>query len=205
MSDPGVIRHLLLDADGVLQTIPGGQAALAEPFLGASIDVLDDILAEELPSLRGASDFPTDLRRAFERHGIDADPDEFYAALWRAVEVSPEMVDLVKRLRSAGYGVHLGTNQHRQRGRYMREQLGYDELVDVGCYSFELGAAKPEPAFFERALDAIGASAAEVLFVDDLARNVEGARAVGLAAEQWDLGRGLPALRRLLASHGVTV
>ncbi len=200
-----VIRHVLLDADGVLQAIPGGQVALAEPFLGESVDVLDDIFAEELPSLRGESDFPTDLRRAFERHGLDADPDEFYETLWRAMEVDPGTVDLVHRLRAAGYGVHLGTNQHRQRGRYMREELGYDQLFDVSCYSWELGAAKPERAFFERALAMIGAPADEVLFVDDVARNVEGARAVGLAAEHWDLGRGLPVLERLLRRNGVDV
>lgn len=199
-----MIRHLLLDADGVLQSIPGGQIDRAIPHLGDRVDVLDEIFAQELPALRGEGDFLVDLRRTFERHGIDLDADELYADLWNAIEVAPEMRDLVHRARAAGYGVHLGTNQHRQRAAYMRTELGYDDLFDVSCYSCELGAVKPERAFFERALDRIGAPAATVLFVDDSLRNVEGARAAGLAAEHWDLARGLPALLDLLAGHGVT-
>ena len=200
------VRHVLLDADGVVQSIPGGQWALAEPYLGGrSVELLEEVFADELSSLRGEGDFVPELRRSFEKHGIDVDVEAFYAALWNSIEVSPEMVDLVHGLRAAGYGVHLGTNQHRERAAYMREQLGYDELFDVGCYSCELGAAKPEPAFFARALERIGASPEEVLFVDDVLANVEGARAAGLAAELWDLGRGMPELRTRLGAHGVKV
>jgi putative hydrolase of the HAD superfamily len=198
------IRHVLLDADGVVQSIPGGQWALAEPYLGGrSVEVLEEVFVEELPALRGEGDFLPELRRAFERHGIDVDAREFYDALWNAIEVSPEVTSLVHELRAAGYGVHLGTNQHRERAAYMRQQLGYDDLFDVGCYSCELGAAKPEPAFYARALELIGSPAAEVLFVDDNATNVDGARAVGLVAEQWELSRGTPELRALLERHGV--
>ncbi|MFC7494591.1 MULTISPECIES: HAD family hydrolase [unclassified Nocardioides] len=200
-----MIRHVLLDADGVMQAIPEGQLARAAPFLGEHADLLEDIFIEELPALRGESDFLADLRRAFERHGIDVDTDEFYADLWNAIEVAPGSVDLVHRLRAAGYGVHLGTNQHRQRATYMRQQLGYDELFDVSCYSCELGAAKPETEFFERALDLIGAAAGEVLFVDDNGGNVDSARAAGLAAEHWHLDDGLERLAPLLARHGVSV
>ena len=42
-----------------------------------------------------------------------------------------------------------------------------------------------------------------MLFVDDSARNVAGARDTGLAAEQWHLEDGLPRLHELLAAHGV--
>ena len=202
-----MIRHLLFDADGVLQTIPGGgQLGRARPYLGdRSEEILGRLLTDELPSLRGESDFEVDLRAAIERYAIDVDADELYAQLWRAIEVAPEMVDLVHRVRSAGYGVHLGSNQHRQRAAYLRSTLGYDDLFDVSCYSYELGVAKPDPAYFVRAVELIGAEPSSVLFIDDLADNVAGARAVGLQAEQWDLGLGPRALTELLAGHGVVV
>jgi putative hydrolase of the HAD superfamily len=201
-----LIRHLLLDADGVLQTIPGGWVESAAAFLGgASLEVLEQVWVDELPALRGEGDFLSELRTAFERLGIDADADEFYGALWNVIEVAPEMVELVHRARAAGYGVHLGTNQHRQRAALMRASLGYDDLFDVSCYSCELGAAKPEPAFFERALALIGAEPATVLFIDDNAANVEAARAVGLLAERWDLEVGLPRLLELVVGHGVRI
>jgi putative hydrolase of the HAD superfamily len=199
-----MIRHLLLDADGVVQTIPGGWEGPARRILGdRSPEILEELLVEELPALRGEGDFLPELRRAFERHGIDGDPDELYATLWNSIEVSDEVVALVRRLQAAGYGVHLGTNQHRQRAAYMRAELGYDDLFDVSCYSCELGATKPEAAYFDRAVAMIGAAPGEVLFVDDNRANVEGARATGLAAEQWRLDDGLPRLLALLAGYGV--
>jgi putative hydrolase of the HAD superfamily len=42
-----------------------------------------------------------------------------------------------------------------------------------------------------------------ILFIDGSARNVEGARGAGIAAEQWELGHGHDVLLALLAGHGV--
>jgi FMN phosphatase YigB (HAD superfamily) len=39
---------------------------------------------------------------------------------------------------------------------------------------------KPDAAIYRHSLDALGAAAAETLFVDDLEANVDGARAVGI-------------------------
>jgi putative hydrolase of the HAD superfamily len=198
------IRHVLLDADGVLQTVPGGWVAAVEPFAGeGALEFLEQTWSEELPALRGEGDFLVEFTRAVESRGLDVDPRAFYAAVWNAIEVAPESVEIVHRLREAGYGVHLGTNQERHRASYMRSVLGYDDLFDASCYSCELHAVKPEREFFDRALGLIGAPAAEVLFVDDHLPNVEGARAAGLAAEHWDLTRGLPVLLSLLAGHGI--
>lgn len=199
-----MIRHVLLDADGVLQSVPGGWVAAVEAFVGdGALEFLEQTWSDELPALRGEGDFLVELTRAVERHGLDVDPRAFYEAVWNAIEVAPQSVDLVHRLRAAGYGVHLGTNQEQHRAAYMRSVLGYDALFDVSCYSCDLGAVKPERAYFERALDRIGAPADQVLFIDDHAPNVAGARAAGLAAEHWDLTRGLPELWTLLAGHGV--
>lgn len=198
------IRHLLLDADGVLQTVPGGWVAAVEKFVGdGALEFLEQTWTEELPALRGEGDFLVEFVRAVERRGLDVDPREFYGAVWNAIEVAPESVELVHRLRASGYGVHLGTNQERHRAAYMRTVLGYDDLFDVSCYSCDLGAVKPERTYFERALDRIGAPADHVLFIDDNVANVEGARAAGLAAEHWDLSRGMSTLWSLLAGHGV--
>ncbi len=50
--------------------------------------------------------------------------------------------------------------------------------------SFELGAVKPDPAIFERVIERLPVPPAAVLFLDDVALNVEGARVAGLQAEQ---------------------
>lgn len=52
------IRHVLLDADGVLQDIPGGWYAAMEPYLGGrSREFLHETWADELPMLAGRGDY----------------------------------------------------------------------------------------------------------------------------------------------------
>ena len=128
---------------------------------------------------------------------------ELHRRVWLTIEVDPVVVDLVHRLRAAGMGVHLATNQHEHRGAHMRTVLGYDELFDSSWYSWEVGAAKPDPAYFRAVLDGIGARAEDCLFVDDRDPNVRAAREVGLRAEQWTTSEGHHALADLLAQHGV--
>ena len=130
---------------------------------------------------------------------------ELYPAIWHRIHVEPTSVGLVHALRDAGLGVHLATNQEVGRASYMKDTLGYDDLFDSCFYSCDIGAAKPEAGFFTAALDALGADAPQVLFVDDHEPNVVAAREVGLAAEHWRIDDGLGRLHGLLAGHGVVI
>jgi 2-haloacid dehalogenase len=57
------------------------------------------------------------------------------------------------------------------------------------------GVCKPDRAIFDLALRRFGVAAQDCLFIDDVAANVEGARAAGIAAVQFT---SMAALRRLL-------
>lgn len=186
------IGHVLFDADGVLQHLPGGWYAAAEPFLGESSEsFLRAAWALELPLLTGGDvDFLAALEGLLVEHGSSASAAEVYAAVWSSAETVVATADVVHRLRAAGYGVHLGTNQAPHRSNFMRATLGYDDLFDVSCYSYELGVAKPDPAFFHRAADCIGAGPGEILFIDDSAKNVESARSTGMPAIHWTFDVG---------------
>lgn len=198
------IRHVLFDADGVLQYLPGGWHAAVEPHLG---DRADDFLRrawqDELPSLAGQGDYLPLLAAALAEYGVATPAEAFYEDVWHRIAVVDETFAIVDALRRSGYGVHLGTNQGQLRAAHMRTALGYDARFDVSCYSCELGVAKPEPAFFTEAARRIGAPPQAVLFIDDSAGNTDAARAAGLAAEQWDHTQGHPVLLDLLAGHGV--
>lgn len=200
------VRHVLLDADGVLQELPGGWVVALEPWLGVrAADFLAVTVEDEAAPMCGDGDFLLLLGQRLREHGVAVSSEDLFAAVWTSIEVAERSVALVHQLRAAGYGVHLATNQERHRAAYMKTVLGYDRLFDVSCYSCDLGAAKPERAFFERALRLVAADPGEVLFVDDRERNVDGARDVGLRAERWHLDVGYDELDRLLAGHGVTL
>jgi len=200
-----VIRHVLFDADGVLQELPGGWIAAAEPFFGErTMEFLQRSYEAHLPTLAGQGDHMTILAGILADFAITVPLADVYRGIWLGMVPATESLDLVRALRRGGYGVHLGTNQESYRAAHMREVLGYDGLFDVSCYSCELGAAKPDPAFFTEAVRRIGAEPAAILFIDDSGGNVAAAREAGLSAEQWTLDDGHAALRGLLARYGVT-
>ncbi|MFF2266703.1 HAD family hydrolase [Cellulosimicrobium cellulans] len=201
------VRHVLFDADGVLQHIPDGWHAAVAPYLGdRTREFLLETWSEELPMLVGDGDYLPVLAAGLERYGVKEPAEDVYRAVWfDALEVVEESFDLVRRLRASGYGVHLGTNQESRRVPFMRQTLGYDAEFDTSWYSCELGVAKPDPRFFLETARRIGADPDEVLFVDDTARNVEGARTAGMAGVHWDVSRGHDELVRALAGYGVVV
>ena len=82
--------------------------------------------------------------------------------------------------------------------------MGYDALVDGSCYSSEVGAMKPDRAFFERVLADLDidlddpGEVARVGFVDDLEANVEAAARLSIRAVRHVPSSGAPGLRRVL-------
>jgi putative hydrolase of the HAD superfamily len=197
------IGHVLFDADGVLQVVPGGWVGLVQPFVGDRARDFMQLLHHAMPTFTGEMELLPFLDDALRQFGSTASAEQLYDAMWHRIDPVAESFALVEVLRRAGYGVHLGTNQDHDRGRHMAVALGYDDLFDTSCYSYLLGVAKPDPAFFAEAARRIGAEPAEILFVDDVLANVEGARAAGLAAVHWTVDDGHDTLVELLAGHGV--
>jgi 2-haloacid dehalogenase len=79
---------------------------------------------------------------------------------------------------------------------HAREQAFFSRFRDI-VVSGEEKMLKPDPALYYLALNRFGLKPAEALFIDDRAINVEGARAVGMAAHLFttagDLGDRLKA------------
>ena len=72
----------------------------------------------------------------------------------------------------------------------------FDGLVISG----RIGLAKPDPRIFRHLLETHGLRAEETLFVDDRARNVEAARALGIEGELFE---GPALLREALVRRGL--
>lgn len=205
MTSRAVVRHLLLDADGVLQDV-GGQGwreEIARRLGPAAADFSSAVGEHEAPALRGRGDFPEPLVAVLEGFGLDLDLGALYSALWESIIVDQGVLAIAREVRDAGTPVHLATNQHPRRARLMQTTLGYEQVLEQGFYSCELGEAKPDVAFFRAVLDRLDVLPQEVAFVDDSERNVEAARGLGIAAVQWHLDDGHEQLRSRLVSLGV--
>jgi putative hydrolase of the HAD superfamily len=100
-------------------------------------------------------------------------------------------VELLQALRAQG--LRLGAISNTvQPGRYMRLamiQRGLAEFFETQVYSSDVRVAKPHPAIFRMALDALGVAASQAIYVGDrLEAGVAGAQRVGIKGVLIEVG-----------------
>lgn len=90
-------------------------------------------------------------------------------------------VNLVDFIRSLRPGVKTGliSNAWLDLRDYITSQH-FEDAFDEMIISAEVGVMKPDAGIYQMALAGVGVSPAEAVFVDDTARNVEGAKEVGM-------------------------
>jgi putative hydrolase of the HAD superfamily len=97
--------------------------------------------------------------------------------------VDVETLDVLRDLRERGLRLGIVSNV-TLRADLMRQdldRLGIAALMDASVFSSEVGYRKPDARIFQAALERIGATAAESVFVGDrLVDDVTGARGVGM-------------------------
>jgi len=100
---------------------------------------------------------------------------------FRQSDLYPDALPAIEGLTRAGYRIGVVANQPAQRSAELRA-LGI--APDVMAMSEEIGAHKPEPAFFERVVDLLGnADPTHVAYVGDrLDNDVRAAAAAGMRA-----------------------
>lgn len=201
-----MIRAVLVDADGVLQVNPPGwleslQALVPE---GSGEKFSKHLFEAEQAALTGDRSFRDVVAEVLDHWGA-ADRADDLVEHYHRIEVVSDTAEVVRDLRAAGVPVHLATNQHDLRTAYMREALGYAELVDSTFSSCEVGVTKHDPAFFRRVVDRLGLEPGDVLLVDDKDHFVDTARDAGLAGVVWTVDDGPAALRSRLREHGLPV
>ncbi len=76
---------------------------------------------------------------------------------------------------------NIGTNWIRESFLSPDEQALFDDIV----LSFEVGMTKPDPAIYELACKRIGVKLDETIIIDDIERNCEVAKSMGMKAIQY--------------------
>jgi putative hydrolase of the HAD superfamily len=193
---------LLIDLDGVLRSHdPQIRAAVEARYGLAGGTVLATALhwTHLRPAITG------DVTRVQWLAGVGealADrvggPDAARAmvAEWDAYRgtVMPEVLAFVRELRGAGIPVELATNATDELDQELAG-LGLTGEFDAVVSSARVGHHKPTREFFEAGCAALHLPAEQCLFVDDEARNIQGARVAGLSAYRYSGPAGFGYLR----------
>jgi len=78
----------------------------------------------------------------------------------------------------------------------------FEDAFDAMTISAEVGVMKPDARIFQIALEKLGVSPSESVFLDDFLENVVGARAIGMQAIHFiQPEQALEELRQLLSNH----
>jgi epoxide hydrolase-like predicted phosphatase len=122
---------------------------------------------KELADLARAQEVEVDMLALFGRMG-KPDPDR------------ETMVEGVRRLKQRGVRTALITNNVAEFGDGWRKMIPVDELFEVIIDSSAVGVRKPDPRIFQMALDKLGVTAQDSVFVDDHPGNIRAAEQLGI-------------------------
>jgi putative hydrolase of the HAD superfamily len=183
------LRALMVDVDGVVVVPPpGGWAATLEADLGLPLAVLQEHLftAHWPDVILGRADLKDRVADVLARHAPHLSADRLIAYWFEKDAILDHVLleDLAAQ-RERGLQLHLATVQEHLRADYLWTALRLRDRFDAMHYSADVGARKPELAFFEAVAERTGFRPAEMLLIDDNAENVEAARAAGWSGVLW--------------------
>jgi putative hydrolase of the HAD superfamily len=127
---------------------------------------------------------------------------ELRAAFFGGDTLDAALIDYVRSLRPR-YFSGIISNAWNDLRPVIAARWRIADAFDLIVISGEVGWMKPDPRIFRYALDGLGVAPAEAVFIDDFAANVDGARAVGMHALQFQTPEQIQAgLKALLERLG---
>ncbi len=191
------------------------------PWLGPNVpdtetlmhDVIEAI-EDQLPAYgEDEIDYLDFYDRAWRRAGVKMSRETLYRVLdleqrcWdRSVQLAPDALSTLERLHARGLRTAVASNAPFP-PEMMRRQVrlvGIAQRVDAVVFSSEVGRRKPAPELYLAALDRLGVSPADALYVGDrVVEDYDGPRRLGMRAVLCEaLARGpvrdgVPTIARL--------
>jgi putative hydrolase of the HAD superfamily len=199
----GPCKGLLLDIGGVVHRTSmylAGRLAEADPRLRPVLDRIGglgterDELWQRLLS-RQVSEREYWAQRAAEFGAAAGETWDTRALIYRLYDrperdyLCAETIDLMNDTKAAGLPLGALTNDLAAfHGPGWVERQEHLKLFDIIVDASLTGVLKPDPRAFASAAEALGLPAEQIVFLDDMPWNVEGAVAAGLAAVRvpWD-------------------
>lgn len=126
---------------------------------------------------------------------------EEFDTIWNSIFLPATLVpeSLLMHLRER-YTLLLLSNTNGLHFRFLEKHYPHVAHFHHLVLSHQVGAEKPDPVIYQRALETAGVAPQEAFFTDDLLANIDAARSLGIDAEQFV---GVPALEEQLRLRGI--
>lgn len=176
------IQAVVFDVGGVLvETVDTSRQQAWERRLGLPSDSLARTVFSLPSAVRanvGQADVADVWAEVAQRFGLTADEVvQFEDDFWSGAVWNTTLIDFARALRPR---VKTGVISNAWPGtRAAIAEYVNAAAFDVILYSAEEGRAKPDRAIFDHALAVLHVEPRQAVFVDDVAANVEAARAIG--------------------------
>lgn len=184
------IRNVIFDFGGVLVTWRPQEiidAFYPEPELRAAIRTHVFQHPDWLEMDRGTLDESTVVERFAARMGRPrAEMEALLAHVRDSLQPIEPTVQLLGELRDHGYALYGLSNMSEPIFAHLAARHDFFKRFHGIVVSAAVKLLKPDPAIYEHLRDRFAIDFAESVFIDDVPRNVESARRLGLAAIQFE-------------------
>ena len=181
---PNKITTILLDIGGVLLTNGWDHLSrrrVAQEF-GIEFEEFEARHEQTVDQLeQGSITFEQYLDKTVFIQPRRFDREAFMNAVYQQSQADDHMIQFFMELKSRqGLRIVAVSNESRELTAYRVERFNLSELVDVFVCSCFIGRQKPDPAFYQLALDLTQASKHEVVYIDDRKPLVDSAEEYGI-------------------------
>jgi len=151
---------------------------------------------------RGTLALDDGIARAVARSDLDA---HWIRAVYHNMPVSlaplPETVAAMQEAAAAGFKLYILSNMPAYAGEYLLQTHGFFSLAEKIILSSDCHLMKPESAIYQHLINTCDLEPGNSVFIDDMATNVEAAKACGLQSVQLtDPHAGGDLVRQLIAA-----
>jgi HAD superfamily hydrolase (TIGR01549 family) len=154
----------------------------AEPIVPQVLEPIKDLYEDGQMTRQ---EFQEQVKKAIGFSGTD----EQLVSAWEDIfEENLVMTDLVLQLEKH-YPLYLLSNTSDLHIEYVYREFPVFRVFSDAVYSYKVGCSKPSVRIYKIAAEKFGIEPCETIFIDDLGVNVEGARAAGFHAIQYDFTR----------------
>lgn len=172
-------KCVIFDMGGVCVTHVQIGGAIARRYGIDPQALQEDYQGYDRPIMDGLIEPKTYWQHVAEKFHVDPDADPICEMFHP--QVNQPVIDLIKALKErGGMRLLLGSNTCRYHWQVIDALVPLSRLLDHCYLSCDLHLSKPDPEFYLTIARLEGLKPQECLFIDDLAPNIEGARAAGL-------------------------